>query len=380
MGKSLNGKELGKGISQRRDGLYQARFVNRFGKRQTIYAKTYSEITKKLRDEQYEDEKQINVVDNSVTLNEWYEIWIKECKKNCRNTTIKAYGIQYNRIRESLGWQKLTNLNLIIIQKAFNELKSDASRHQCKVLLVDILNHAMKSDLINKNVAVSVCTKIDRKEKIEKRILTETEIQLIYKFSRNNRIYPFLVMALNTGMRRGEILGLTWDCIDFDKGIIRVEKTLCNLTNKGDSIYEFHPPKSIAGKRSIPMTKMVRDVLQEQKQWCEYVEKQYAPKKGFEDLVFKSKTNKPIHPTSIKDAINSLVQKINANNESETFEMFTPHSLRHTFATSCIAKGMKPKVLQKILGHSALQMTMDLYCHVLDDTLKDEMSLVAEMV
>ena len=77
MGKSLNGKELGRGITQRKDGLYQARFINRFGKRQTIYAKTYNEITKKLRDEQYEDEKQLNVVDSNMTLDEWYEVWLE---------------------------------------------------------------------------------------------------------------------------------------------------------------------------------------------------------------------------------------------------------------------------------------------------------------
>ena len=65
MGKSLNGKELGTGISQRKDGLYQARFMNRFGKRQTIYAKTLHEVRQKLRNEQYNDEKAINVVDNN---------------------------------------------------------------------------------------------------------------------------------------------------------------------------------------------------------------------------------------------------------------------------------------------------------------------------
>lgn len=83
MGKSLNGKELGKGITQRKDGLYQARFVNRFGKRQTIYAKTATEIAKKLRDEQYEDEKQINVVTSTITLDEWYDKWLSTCKKHC---------------------------------------------------------------------------------------------------------------------------------------------------------------------------------------------------------------------------------------------------------------------------------------------------------
>lgn len=126
MGKSLNGKELGRGITQRKDGLYQARFINRFGKRQTIYAKTYNEITKKLRDEQYEDEKQLNVVDSNMTLDEWYEVWLETCKKNCRNTTKRTYSIQYNRLRKDLGWRKLTNLNLVIVQNAFNDMKSDS--------------------------------------------------------------------------------------------------------------------------------------------------------------------------------------------------------------------------------------------------------------
>ena len=67
MGKSLNGKELGQGISQRKDGLYQARFTNRFGKRQTIYSKSITELRAKLRDEQYEDSNELNVINNKIT-------------------------------------------------------------------------------------------------------------------------------------------------------------------------------------------------------------------------------------------------------------------------------------------------------------------------
>ena len=104
MGKSLKGKELGRGITQRKDGTYQARFINRFGKRQTIYGKTVTEITKRLRDEQYENEKQINVVNDKMTVDEWFEIWITTCKAHCRNTTKRTYTIQYNRLREKLGW------------------------------------------------------------------------------------------------------------------------------------------------------------------------------------------------------------------------------------------------------------------------------------
>lgn len=106
MGKALSGKELGTGITQRKDGLYQARFINRFGKRQTLYGKTISEITKKLREEQYNDEKQLNLISSGMTLDEWYECWVTTCKQHCRNTTLRAYEIQYNRLRPELGWRK----------------------------------------------------------------------------------------------------------------------------------------------------------------------------------------------------------------------------------------------------------------------------------
>lgn len=380
MGKSLKGKELGKGISQRKDGLYQARFINRFGKRQTIYAKTYNDITKKLRDAQYEDEKQINVVTSNMTLDEWYNVWMTTCKKHCRDTTRRTYSVQYNRLREELGWRKLTNLNLVIIQNAFNNLKSDKSRKDCKALLVDMFNRAFESDLINKNVAVSVNTKIDGTEQPEKRVLTPDEIQILYQSTRNSQLYPFFVLALNTGMRMGEILGLTWECVDFETGFIRVEKTLCYLPNNGTAIYEFHPPKSKAGKRNIPMSKQVMEILQEQKAWRDKVNSRFKAQLGFENLVFTSKTNYPLHESNIRTAIRYLVNRINTENPAQTFEVFTPHCLRHTFATNCITKGMRPKTLQKLLGHNSLQMTMDLYCHVLDSTLKDEMSIITEMV
>ena len=158
MGKSLKGKELGKGISQRKDGRYQARFVNRFGKRQILYGQTMTEITRLLRKAQYEDEKQLNVVDSKITLDEWFDIWLDTCKKNCRNTTKRTYTVQYNRLRSDLGWRKLNTLNLVIIQMAFNKLGSDKSRQDCRAVLVDMLNRAVESELIVRNPALGVNT------------------------------------------------------------------------------------------------------------------------------------------------------------------------------------------------------------------------------
>ncbi len=380
MGKSLKGKELGKGITQRKDGSYQARFTNRFGKRETIYAKTATEITRKMREEQFKDDKQINFVDNDITLDEWFDIWMDIHKRNCRNSTKRTYEINYNRLRESLGWRKLSTLNLLTLQKAFNDLLSDASRKSSKTVLVDMLNKAQEADLVLKNIANQINVVVDNMQREEKRILTQQEIDILLESSRDNRLYPIFVVALNTGMRIGEILGLTWDCVDFEKNMISVTKTLSYLSNDGRGHYEFHPPKTRAGKRRIPMRIGVKSVLENQKRIRQEMERHILPQKGFEELVFTSSFNNPLNAMNIKDSINCLVKRINKENPGIEFKHFTPHTLRHTFASNCIASGMNPKTLQRILGHSSLQMTMDLYCHVLDETIVKEMSSICEMV
>lgn len=156
MGKSLKGKELGKNISQRKDGRYQARFVNRFGQRQTIYAKTLNEIRSRLREEQYNDVKEVNVVSNNVTLDEWFKIWLETCKKGCRASTKETYTVHYKRIQQDLGWRKITTLNLVVMQDAINKLCSDNARKNSKKILVDMLDKAVDTNLLVKNMAKQI--------------------------------------------------------------------------------------------------------------------------------------------------------------------------------------------------------------------------------
>ena len=368
MGKSLNGKELGYGISQRKDGLYQARFINRFGKRQTIYAKTLNEVRHKLRTEQYNDEKAINVVDKNMTLDEWFDIWLSTCKKNCRSSTKGSYITHYKRIQEELGWRKLTSLNLIVMQEAFNKLKTDNARKNSKKILVDMLNRAVDTDLLVKNVAKQINTVIAKEEKKERRVLTIRETELFLEQAKGTFYENLFILALETGLRVGELSALQWEDIDFKKKVIHVKHTLCYFSKNGKYVFEMHDTKTNNGKRTIPLTAKAINSLKCQKlQKQEIILKGKTAKEEFQNLVFVTKNNQPTQQFLINQCMQLVIQ--NMNKAGIDFSPFTLHTLRHTFATRAIECGMNPKTLQKLLGHGTLQMTMGLYCHVTEDTL-----------
>lgn len=381
MGKSLKGKELGRGISQLKDGKYLGRFTDRFGKRKSVVGNNLNDVRRRLQKAQFDNDKWVNCKDANMTLNEWFDVWKNVCKVNCRPTTLRSYTSDYKRIQSELGNLRLNQLNLITIQKAFNQLKTDSSRKKTKAVLTDILNCAVAADMILKNPVLKVRTEIDGTQPREKRVLSDHEIELVLNTAKKmkHKIYPILVVGFNTGMRIGEILGLTWDKIDFDSNIIHVTQSLAYLYTNEENAAHFvmNKPKTKSGIRDIPMTKEVKIVLLEQKMKCNFIYSKHDPYPGFENLVFPGTQNHPIDATRFTEAINRVRRDIEKT--GETIEPFTAHCMRHTFATKCIARGMKPKVLQKILGHKSLRMTMDLYCHVEEDTVRDEMALFASL-
>ena len=376
MGKSLNGKELGKGISQRKDGLYQGRFVNRFGKKQTLYAKTLKDIRQKLRNAQYEDEKALNVVTKEITLDEWYKVWMATCKKNCRESTQATYAGQYKRVQKALGWRKLTSLNLIIIQQAINELGTDNQRKETKKILVDMLSKAVDADLLIKNSARMVNTVISKEEKKERRVLTIRETSIFLEYTKDTFYYDLYILALETGMRIGELMGLKWSEIDYDKSVLYVRRSLCYFRRDGKYVFEWHDTKTHNSKRVIPLTKQAVKALK--RQWIRrqsiLLKNASEVQEEYRDLIFVTKNNRPTQQFIVAECIDVAIRRI--RKDYPEFERFSPHCFRHTFATRAIERGMQPKILQKLLGHGSLQTTMDLYCHVTEDTLYDAMSLM----
>lgn len=372
MGRSLKGKELGIGISQRKDGTYQARFTDRSGRRKTIYDKKLSELRRRLMECQYDTQQECDIIEDDVTLDEWFEIWVDTYKRNCRNTTIASYTTKYNRLRADLGWRRLSSLNLIIMQQCLNKFSTDQKRIDCKKILVDMLDKAVDSEVLSKHSARKLNTVMIREPKKERRVLTIPETEIFLKMAKGTMYEYLYTLALETGMRVGELGGLQWSDVDFLNKKIEVKRTLCYVYQDGCYTYDLHDTKTINGKRVIPLTFNAIRALREQKRKDdEILRNKKMIKETCGDFVFFTRKGRPLELRTLQGSIDCIIKNIQ---KEQDFERFTPHTFRHTFATRAIEFGMNPKTLQKILGHSSLQLTMDLYCHVTDDTLFAEMA------
>ena len=178
------------------------------------------------------------------------------------------------------------------------------------------------------------------------------------------------VVALETGMRIGELSGLQWEDIDYKKKLIHVKHSMTYFSKDGKYVFELHPTKTNKGLRDIPLTDVAINALRQQyfiKQTL--INKGKEPLEGFENLVFVTKNNRPTTQFLVTECIEGTMRRIHKNNPDLVFEKITPHCFRHTFATRWLEAGIPIKTVSAMLGHSQLQLTTDLYMHVTQDSL-----------
>lgn len=376
MGKNLKGKELGKNIIQRKDGRYQGRYIDRFGKRKSVYGETLNDVRKLLRDKEYENSRNLNSSDETITVNQWYSVWRDTFKVNkCRNTTLESYDRTFRlKISPEIGDMKMIKVLPIHLQRIINKADAKGTRELIRAVLTNLFKYAVASEIVAKNPALNLDIRRIDDEDSEATFLTDDEIQIIMKYSENSCIKNIYRLILQTGMRIGEITGLTWDNIDYEKNVIHVVQQLVTTKDPKTKkwVLEVHKPKSKAGIRDIPMTKETKEILRELREDKDVIK--FPKNSGF---VFATRNNTPQYRASISKLSDRIRDKI--RQDYPDFKNFSPHSFRHTFATKMIAAGVKPKVLQKIIGHNQIQTTMDLYCHVYDDQIYEAMDTFENM-
>lgn len=371
MGKDLKGKELGVGINQQKNGLYSARFVDKYGKRRQKRFKKLQECRQWIADASYIDEHSNLAQANDMMVDAWFEYFIGIKKKTVRPNTVRNYTERYEaNIKPVIGKMLLTDVKPLHCQKIFLDMAEDGYRtstlYQTRITLYTMFELAKENDVLRynpckKSVKSDMGKPSDKKEaltiEVQKRFLEGATGQ-----SYENQ-YRFL---LQTGLRTGELVGLVWKNVDFENRILSVEQSMEYRYKVGE--WRIGEPKSKSGYRKIPLTEEAIRILKAQKEKNKKIKD--IPEEWLE-YIFLSRKGEPVKNSTYDTALFKICDKVG-------IKRFSMHVLRHTFATRCIEAGMKPKTLQKILGHSSIQITMNLYVHVTEEEKQKEIELVAE--
>lgn len=382
MGKDLKGKDLGPNISQRKDGNYVGRFTNRFGKRVVLYNRNLRQLKVDLKQAIYEDANNLTLADSTIKLDEWYTKWMEIHKYNVLRENSKRHynNIYYKHISPVLGNYRISEITQLQIKHLLKELGEKGLKYETqnktRIMLLDMFNKAMIDNFVRTNPAKGISVKRD--EEIERRVLTVEEQKLFFDCCKGTFYDNLFTVAVTTGLRMGELAALRECDLDFDKKMISVTRTIVYQKLDGDEKKEFHigPPKTKTSIRKVPMHDVCEQALRKQILQKNVIASRNVKKVDdqFRDLLFTTRFNTPLNAQNFVDAISKIVDEINLmRDDLDQFEKFSSHTFRHTFATRSFERGVEPKTVQAWLGHATLQMTMDLYTHVLGEHSTNEM-------
>jgi integrase len=361
MGKRGNGEGS---ITRRKDGLYMARYTVETAtgpKRKALYAKTRKEASEKLTEALAQTQKGINADAGVTTVGAFLERWLEDTVRGSvrQSTYDRNESLCRKHLVPALGRKKLKILNAADVQRFYRaKLDADLSNatvHKLHVVLHKALKQAVRWGLVPRNVADDADPPKIHKEEV--RPLTNEQARKLLDSVQGNRLEALYVVAVQSGLRQGELLTLRWEDVDLKARTLQVRRT---LTRNGGKL-AVGPTKTSKGGRTVKLTRDATEALQDHlaRQLVEIDEVGEAWQEN--GLVFCTGKGTLINPTNLrKRSFAPLLQR--AGLPSMTF-----HQLRHTAATILLLKNVNPKVVSEMLGHATIAITLDTYSHVLPD-------------
>ena len=332
-------------------------------KRRTVYGKTRAEVRDKLTKALAERADGIIFDDKNMTVGEYLERWLSDCVRGTvrESTFSRDKYLVNNHVIPALGRVKLKNLGALRLQGLYRD-RLDAGLSAATVqkmhhVLHKALDQAVRWNLIPRNPADAV--KAPTPSPKEMHPLSAPEARRLLEAARGSRLEAFYVLALHTGMRSGELLGLKWDDIDLasDVPTIRVRRTLTRTGNgKGLALGE---PKTKKSRRTVRLTPRAVEALKGHR--ARQAEEKLKAGTLYEDqdLVFAGEGGNLINPSNIRQRSFAPLLK-QAGLPGITF-----HDLRHTCASLLFQRNIHPKFVQELLGHASVAITLDTYSHML---------------
>jgi len=335
----------------RKDGRWMGRYWVTLGdgtkKQQCIISKNKQKVIEKLRCEMTMADRGAPVLHDKRTTGAYLEYWLQSIDPHqVRPTTLQLHTfITRKYLIPLLGKVTLTQLRPEHVRTMLNRMESNGcgarTMQQARNVLSAALREALNLEYVTRNVARLVNP--PKYTASKRNHWTKEQVQQFFTVAETHPYYPLFLLLFSYGLRRGEVLGLRWQDIDFDKNVIRIRQAL-NLLNYKAVI---GPLKTNASKRDLPILPFIREIP---------LSHYSASEKYGDGLVFHASTGNPVYPNTIVKIFKKLAVKAG-------LPPISLHEARHTTATLLAQSWSSPKEAQIILGHSSITTTLQIYTH-----------------
>ena len=350
-------------IRERRDGRWEARLVVTLPdgrrKRRSYLGRTRAAVQTKLRDAIHGEATGVATAYPSLTFGSFLDQWLAEAARpSVRPSTYRSYAhICHTHLQPGLGHVPLARLSPMRMQAFLNAKSatglSPRSVAYIRAIARQALGQAERWGLVSRNVA-----KLAEPPRVPRRVVRPLEPDEVRTFLHaidGDPLAALYLAAIGTGLRQGELLGLSWAAVDLEAGTLTVRHALQRVEGK----LVLVEPKSAASHRTIALPDFVRDALRAHAA----TQRRARLRAGMRwrddprDLVFCSTTGTPLDGITVTRRFQALLRK--AGLRHQRF-----HDLRHACASLLLAQGVAPRVVMEVLGHSQISLTMGTYAHV----------------
>jgi len=331
-------------VKLRADGRWEGQLRLAGGSRKYVYAHSRADVLVRLREERWRLQSGIPVRARGLQLSAYVKEWLAVTRSRVRPRTYDAYELSLQRIERILGTVPLVRLNAHLIQRAYAELLASGLSPKTVLNTHAVLHRALKQAR-HWGLTTAVATElvaIPRPRQREMQALSAAELSVLFASSRSSRWYPLWVLLGTAGLRIGEALGLKWCDIDLVAGRLQVRRALQRQRGRG---LVFVEPKSYRSRRMVCLCRLAIEALAELRHG------------SHGELVFLNRHGLPQDSSSVTDALKVALDRA-------ALPQIRVHDLRHTTATVLLEAGAHPKLVQDLLGHSTVALTLNTYSHV----------------
>ena len=329
--------------------------------------KTYAEAQHQLNQAKLEQQQGKLATGPKQTMNAYLPRWLEEvAKPTIELNTYARYRINvYTHILPVFGHMQLQKITPLQVQSFYASKIQEGLEPGTVRLLHSLLHSAFENAVRWGFMSRNICDLVTKPRSMprEKQVLTEEQARQLLEAAKGHRLEALLTVAITTGMRHGELAALKWQDIDFEAHSLQVRRSVYFLAKYG---YREKEPKTEKGRRTISLPKVVMEALKEHREHQAEVKKKAGTRWQELDLVFCNAKGSYMHSSYLRRIFKELLKDAG-------LPKMRVHDLRHSAATILLKMGVPPHVVQEILGHSNITITLGIYGHVLPGQQREAM-------